>query len=206
MSIKDKYTIKTIPYEQTKEWLLYKHYAHRIPSISYAFGLYKENILEGICTFGKPASNQLCEGVAGKENKSIVYELNRLCVNEDLEKNVLSYFVSKSIKELPKPMIIISYADEGQGHHGYIYQATNWVYTGRTKPRTDIDSGEGKHSRHYDKAIDYSKNRKDRTPKHRYIMLWGYKGKINYKTKQYPKGDNQRYNASYQPATQQILI
>lgn len=205
MSIKDKYIVKSIPKQQTYDWLLNKHYAKRIPSISYAFGLFDEDLV-GVCTFGKPASNQLCEGIAGKENKSLVFELNRLCVDDNLEKNVLSYFVGKCLKLLPNPLIVVSYADEGQGHYGYIYQATNWLYTGRTTPRTDIDAGEGKHSRHYDKSIDYSKHRKYRTPKHRYIQLLGLDKKINYKTLPYPKGDNKRYDASYEPVIQKELF
>ena len=95
MSIKNKYTVKSIDKYLCKEWLLHKHYAKRIPSISYAFGLFNENLI-GICTFGSPPSRALCVGVCGKENAEKVLELNRLCVNEDLEKNVLSYFVSSS--------------------------------------------------------------------------------------------------------------
>jgi len=45
------YTVRQIPKEQTHDWLLKKHYAHRIPSIMYAFGLYDvDNILQGVCT------------------------------------------------------------------------------------------------------------------------------------------------------------
>jgi len=42
MSIKDKYTVRSIDSEQCKEWLLYKHYAHRIPPIEFSFGLWNE--------------------------------------------------------------------------------------------------------------------------------------------------------------------
>ena len=88
MSIVDTYKVKVIKTEECKEWLLYKHYAKRIPSISYAFGLFKDELV-GILTIGKPASNPLCVGVCGKENSKYVYELNRLCVNDGLEKNAI---------------------------------------------------------------------------------------------------------------------
>ena len=39
MSIKDKYYVESIDSRETYDWLLNKHYAKRIPSISYAFGL-----------------------------------------------------------------------------------------------------------------------------------------------------------------------
>jgi hypothetical protein len=154
MSVKNKYIVKSIDSYLCKDWLLNKHYAKRLCSISYSFGLFDNNILVGIMTIGKPASNQLCIGVCGSENSKFVYELNRLCVNDGLEKNVLSFFLSKSLKLIKENMILISYADTQMYHNGYIYQATNWIYTGATKERTDIGFENGKHSRHYDKNID----------------------------------------------------
>ena len=55
--------IRKIDAKDTKEFLLYKHYARRIPSISYAFGLFIDDTLQGVLTIGKPASNSLCKGV-----------------------------------------------------------------------------------------------------------------------------------------------
>ena len=165
-------------------------------------------ILLGVMTIGKPASPSLCDGICGKENSEYVYELNRLCVSEGLEKNVLSFFVSGAIKIISKQdLILVSYADTQWGHHGYIYQATNWIYTGATKERTDIGFEDGSHSRHYEKSLDYSQNRKFRSSKHRYVMFTGKKKtkfleSLNYKQLPYPKGDNQRYASDYQPNTQ----
>jgi hypothetical protein len=206
MSIKEKYEVKSIDSYLCKDWLLNKHYAKRLCSISYSFGLFEKNILIGILTIGKPASNQLCIGVCGVEYSKYVYELNRLCVNDNLEKNVLSYFVSQSLKQINTDMILVSYADTKMNHNGYIYQATNWIYTGATKERTDIGFEDNKHSRHYDKNIDYS-IRKNRSSKHRYIYFLGklkkqFIKKLKYKQEPYPKGENKRYNASYKPTIQ----
>ena len=210
--IKETYKVKSIKKELCKEWLLYKHYAKRIPSISYAFGLFDSEMMQGILTVGKPASNALCIGVCGKHNTKYVYELNRLCVNDGLKKNALSYFVSQSLKMLNN-IILVSYADTSQNHNGYIYQATNWIYTGATKERTDIGSEDNKHSRHYDKNIDYKKNRKFRSSKHRYIFFIGSKKQkkqwikeLNYKKQPYPKGENTNYDTSYKTTTQTELF
>ena len=97
MSIKNKYKVTSIQSNQTYEWLLKKHYAKRVPSISYAFGLYEGAILIGVMTIGKPASPSLCNGVCGEQFTEYVYELNRLCVQDGLEKNVLSHFVASSL-------------------------------------------------------------------------------------------------------------
>ena len=109
-------------------------------------------------------------------------------------------------------LILVSYADTKMYHNGYIYQATNWLYTGKTKERTDRVNLD-KHARHYNKKIDYSKNRKIRSSKLRYIYFVGSKSKIknwteklNYKIEPYPKGQNKRYNSSYKPTIQKELF
>lgn len=191
--------IREIQPKETYEFILKKHYAQRKPSISYAYGLFIHNQLEGILTIGKPASNSLCEGICGKGYKQYVYELNRLVVNEGLPKNTLSQFVSMVLKKLKHTkIIIVSYADEGVNHHGYIYQATNWIYTGKTKSRTDKYVPNGKHSRHYTNEYNYL--RKYRSSKFRYVYIPNKAFKkeclkiMNYPIiKEYPKGDNKKY-------------
>ena len=191
--------VKEIDKRDTYDFILNKHYAQRKPSISYAYGLFIDNKLEGILTIGKPASNSLCEGVCGADYKQYVYELNRLCVNEGLPKNTLSQFVSKVLKDLSNTKIIlISYADEGANHHGYIYQATNWIYIGKTKSITDKYTTNGNHSRHY--TDEYNYLRKFRSSKYRYIYIPNKKFKkevlkvLKYDIiDEYPKGDTKRF-------------
>ena len=222
------YEAKSIENSQTKEWLLHKHYAKRTCSISYAFGLFEGLQLIGVCTFGKPPSPPLCVGVCGSENSDFVYELNRLCVNDGLPKNTLSYFVSQCLKMLP-PLIIVSYADTSQNHNGYIYQATNWIYTGLSAKRTDwkvkgkehlhgitiADEFRGKANRVLllKKKYGDSFYLKDRPRKHRYIYFVGsktqrkkWRQKLNYKEQPYPKGENKRYDSSHKVTVQQRLF
>ena len=210
MSITKKYSVKPIDSDQTYDWLLYKHYAKRIPSISYAFGLFESEVLKGVLTIGKPASPSLCDGICGKEFSKYVYELNRLCVDDNLGKNVLSFFVSNSLKTIKEDLILVSYADSLLSHNGYIYQATNWIYTGATKERTDIGHEDGTHSRHYNKNIDYS-IRKFRSSKHRYVYFIGklkktFRHNLKYKIEPYPKGENKKYDSSYKPKVQLNLF
>lgn len=212
LNIKDKYSVRSIDSFQTKEWLLKKHYLKRMPAISYAFGLFDKNILIGVLTIGKPASLTLCENICGVENKEYVYELNRLCVNDGLEKNVLSYFVSSSFNLIKDDLVIVSYADTEFGHHGYIYQATNWLYTGLTDIRKDkIIKGSKKHNRN---ASDYRGGEfdiRERSQKHRYVYFIGrkkrmLKKKLKYSSMPYPKGKNGRYDSSYKPQVQISLF
>ena len=72
---------------------------------------------------------QMKKSLFGEKYMHLVYELNRLCTNDNLKKNANSFFFSNCIKLLPKPIIIVSYADQIIGHSGYIYQASNFLYT-----------------------------------------------------------------------------
>ena len=161
------YTVKQITYAETKPFILNIHYAGRMPSISYAFGLFEDSKLVGIVSFGSPASAPLCRGICGDPEKSKVIELNRLVLLNN-KKNEASLFVSKSIKLLPRPKIIVSYADTAQGHSGYVYQACNFLFTGTSKPRTDIAPKDGKHPRHH---LGDTSNRVQRSAKHRYVYI-----------------------------------
>ena len=212
--------VSSIEHFECKEWLLYKHYAKRIPSISYSYGLFDDLDLIGICTIGKPPSPPLCVGVCGKEQSEYVYELNRLVVNEGLPSNALSYFVGNVLRLLP-PMILVSYADTSQNHNGYIYQATNWIYTGLSDKRTEWRlKGSNKHSKSICDSYSTEEMKSsdefevvDRPRKHRYIYFIGTKrhkkkwmSLLRYDVKEYPKGHNQRYDASYRPNTQRRLF
>lgn len=143
--------VDRIPPIEAKPWLLVRHYAKRMCPISFAFGAWRGTSLIGVVTFGKPASPHLCDGVCGPEWSGVVVELNRLCCEST--KNVASTLVGRAIRMLPEPSIVVSYADTAQGHVGYIYQATNFIYTGMTdegrkSPRVDRVTGNGKHDRH----------------------------------------------------------
>ena len=102
-------SIRKIEAKHSYDFLLNKHYAKRIPSISYCYGLYINDKIEGVLTIGKPASNSLCKGICGESYSKYVYELNRLVVNEGLPKNTLSQFVGGVLRKLKNEnMILVS--------------------------------------------------------------------------------------------------
>jgi hypothetical protein len=169
--MQSEYEVVQIPYSATKDWILNIHYAKRMPSISFAYGLYHYDELVGMVSYGTPASPFLCKGICGEEHKHNVIELNRLVLKDNLP-NQASFLVSRSLKLLPKPKVVVSYADTAQDHAGIIYQACNFLFTGTTKARTDIAGKEGKHSRHH---LGDRQNRINRSAKHRYVYFIGSK-------------------------------
>ena len=215
--------------EETYQWLLEKHYAKRIPQIMFAYGLYINTQLKGIVTYGIPSSANLRDGICGKEYSSKVLELNRLCLLEN-NKNESSFLVANSIKLLPKPTIIVSYADTAQGHIGYVYQSTNFIYTGLSAKRTDwkIKGLEHLHGQTiadmskncHGKRVDFLKQKfgdnfyyEERSRKHRYIFFHGSKTDkktmkklLQYNIEPYPKGDSKKYDSGGNVQTQQVMF
>jgi hypothetical protein len=194
-------------------FLMHRHYAKRVPSITHAFGLldggFMSSTIRGVVTFGTPASATLRDGVAGPEYSAIVLELNRLALLDN-QPNEASRLVSGALRLLPSPTIVVSYADCSQGHVGYVYQACNFIYTGLSAKRTDwkIKGLEHLHgqtiadiSRGQIDRVGYMRDKfgddfylEDRSRKHRYLYLIGdrrqraaMKAALRYKTEPYPK-------------------
>lgn len=203
------YTVTKIESKHTYDFLLNIHYAKRIPSISYAFGLFDDDYLVGVITYGTPSSSTLRVGIAGEDNAYRVLELNRLCL-KDNKRNEASILISKSILLLPHGSIIVSYADSSQNHIGTVYKATNFIYTGLSAKRTDYKI-KGLEHLHSQTLIDKFRNCPNRTKamreyygdrfyvvdrprKHRYIYITGsktmkkkLKAQLRYKIEEYPK-------------------
>ena len=187
-----------------------------------SFGLFNDqSLLVGVFCYGTPANNH--NNMLGSFQ---CIELVRLVVTEGLPKNTLSFFVTQTFKLLKSPLVLISYADQGRNHCGYIYQATNWIYTGlgggvdfyRDKDGREI------HSRIMsDLRLKWPNESREQiatklgwtklqgTYKHRYFYFLGDKTAKKqmklallekYKIETYPKEVNQRYDASYEPELQ----
>tara|TARA_R110001592_G_scaffold147169_1_gene371638 strand:- start:202 stop:843 length:642 start_codon:yes stop_codon:yes gene_type:complete len=176
---KTSYKVKRITYNDTKPFILDIHYAKRMPSISFAYGLFDQEELVGVVTYGSPPSQSLCKGVAGIEHRKKVIELNRLVLKHN-KKNEASFLVGGTIKMLPQPSILVSYADTSQNHTGYIYQATNFLYTGLSAKRREWrEIGSNKHSKTICEQYTLEERREniarfhqvDRPQKHRYIYI-----------------------------------
>lgn len=193
------------------EFVSKKHYSRRPPIFWAGFALVEDGKIQGVCVFGQPSPP--IQRHAFKDRDFRLYELVRLVVQTQT-KNASSFLVSTALRMLePKPCAVISYADSEQGHCGFIYQATNWVYTGATVSHDKLYMVDGKRTHPMslrDKGITdpgrWAKENGIETvsphPKHRYFYFVGTK---NQKAKmrdslvypvvhEYPKQDPSRYD------------
>lgn len=201
-----EYKVREIKPVETHPFLLEIHYAKRLPMICFSYGLFANDELVGVITYGRTSSPGTAKALVGENEKNRVYELNRLCLKNNL-KNEASILISKSLKLLPKGLIILSFADSSQNHVGYVYQATNFKYYGKTLAKNEI-ALKSSPSTHSLSIYDQSKNQTDRigylkekygddlywrkrSIKHRYVYITGNDKSllnlINYKQLPYPK-------------------
>lgn len=131
-------------------WVLYRHYARRRPhTVMDAFGLFDDDECLGIVTYSIPTSPQIVRSVVSERYRRIVRELSRLALASHAPRNAASTLVGRSLRELERPTIVVSYADAEIGHVGYVYQAANFTYCGVGTPSHHIrlKTGEQLHPR-----------------------------------------------------------
>ena len=126
------------------------HYSGSIPTPPLVcVGGWEQSSFIGVVVFGRGANNNLGKPYGLLQTQCC--ELVRIALrNHNTEVSRIVSLAMKLIKRNHKTLkLVISYADPMQGHHGGIYQAGNWIYTGKTTPDRFYITHEGKrvHSR-----------------------------------------------------------
>lgn len=97
-------------------------------------GAWEDAKFIGVVLFGRGATPNL--GSPYNLGQDECVELVRIALSK--HKNAVSRIAALAMKFLhksnPKLRLIVSFADQSQGHHGGIYQAGNWVYNGQGDP------------------------------------------------------------------------
>ena len=195
------YIIKEISKSESKNLLEKYHYLTNESKgfrSGYNYGLHKNNEIVGVCIFNGVSAPETLKGCLNlnRKDQDGFFELGRLCLKPGIkEKNILSWFVSYSLRELKKKVTlrgVLSYADS-RYHNGYIYQACNFKYYGLTSIKKDfwyeLDDGSfKKHSR--GKVKGFSGEWRDRPQKHRYLILYDKNLNTLWEECPYPKSAN----------------
>jgi hypothetical protein len=169
---------------------------------NFNYGLFLDDKLIGITIYHTLSVPETAKGMFGleRDKQSGIYELGRLALDPHCyEKNLTSWFLSRTIKLLKQETqvkCILSYADS-DFHNGYIYQATNFKYYGLTDKKKDFyilqdDGSYKKHQRGKIKGL--SGEWRDRSRKHRYLILFDKELKKNIKWKQINWKEEDKYN------------
>ena len=170
------------------------------------FGVFAREYLRGAITIGVGPKNahSLVEGAEPSDCAT----LSRLWLADELPSNSESRVIGYLLRALKRDTdlkFLISYADPSQGHMGTIYQATNWLYTGRSgaMPLYDLGDGIPRHSRSLAQTYgthskkNFEANGIDvrtipQEAKHRYLIFLdqSWRSRLRVPTLAYPKKDD----------------
>ena len=110
------------------------HYSKCIPKSKLVkIGVWENGTFIGVTIYSYGATPDLVKpyGLSMQEG----CELTRIALTT--HKTPVSKIIAFSLKMLKKSnpglKIVVSFADTNQNHHGGIYQATNWIYSGQSK-------------------------------------------------------------------------
>lgn len=204
--------VQKITKDIARQFVETKHYSHRMSVYWAGFGLIENGHVVGVAVYGQPSPPIQKHAFTDRDFR--LFELSRVVVQTET-KNAGSFLVGRSLKMLePQPCAVVSYADSEQGHVGFLYQATNWTYTGATKSHDKAYLVDGKRVHPMtlrDQGITSpgkwaKENGIETVPpmlKHRYFQFVGTKSdrrymlsKLRYPVvSEYPKGDPTRYDA-----------
>ncbi len=160
-------------------------------------GAWENGKFIGVVLFGRGANKSLGEPYGCDQTESC--ELVRIALTSHI--TPVSKIMSLALKWLKKTnekiKLVVSFADTEVGHHGGIYQATNWIYDGLTNAADEylykgkrwhgraFRKSHGSHLNYMNKGLQIVKG----AQKHRYLMPLDpdIKERILPLSKPYPK-------------------
>lgn len=162
------------------------HYSKSVPVPPLVkVGAWEDGKFIGVVIFSRGATPSLLKPFGLKPTEGC--ELTRIALTNHISPvsrvvRLAMQFLKRNSAEL---RLIVSFADPSEGHHGGIYQAGNWIYSGASSPSVEYIGPDGKrwHARMIKKqgwTTVQGKRRKTLTPdqctpvqkpgKHRYLM------------------------------------
>ena len=113
------------------------HYSRRLSkSRNVYIGVWENNRFIGAISFGFGSGNATNGERYGLQRSHEIAELTRVALANHSApvSRIMSIAIRMLRRQSPGLRMLISMADPKHGHHGGIYQATGWIYTGLTAP------------------------------------------------------------------------
>jgi hypothetical protein len=150
-------TVRQITREEAKPLILKYEWLGTMGSARWFYGLFFGPYLAGCEAFGSTVGNHVASSIAGKKHASRVCELIRGCcvpwADNPVESKgrihtgrAASHLINEACKRMAEEHnrnIVVAYSDPRAGEIGICYQATNFMYTGRTSPTEQFKMPDG---------------------------------------------------------------
>jgi len=186
MPVKPELRIDWASHEAAKYACTNYHYSKSMPVPPLVkIGAWEDSKFIGVVIFSRGANNNLLKPFGLLQTEGCELTRVALTKHESQVSRVVRLAMQFLKKKSPELRLIVSFADPTQGHHGGIYQAGNWTYTGKRPPTVEYIAPDGKqwHGRMVSKDGKIKVQGKyrdcwrtdqcepiDRPGKHRYLM------------------------------------
>lgn len=161
------------------------HYSRRMPRCkTVKVGVWEDGKFIGVVIFSRGATPQLGKPYGLKQTE--LCELTRIALTTHATpvSRIVRFAIKLLQSQSPGLRLIVSFADPDRGHHGGVYQAGNWIYTGARATHCYKIHGKLVHSRTIHitygsgsqkmswlrSNVDPHAERVIQTAKHRYLM------------------------------------
>ncbi len=107
-------------------------------------GVWEKGKYIGAVIFSRGANNNLLKPFGLAQTQGC--ELTRIALTKHSApvSRVVRLALQFLKRNSPELRLIVSFADPSEGHHGGVYQAGNWIYTGRQPDTTEYIAPDGK--------------------------------------------------------------
>jgi hypothetical protein len=150
------------------------HYSKSLPVGKLVkVGVWENGNFIGVVIFGRGANFRIGEPYGLQQTECIELVRVALKTHASPVSKILALALKWVKKQSQKIRLIVSYADSEQGHHGGIYQAANWIYSGRSLGSEKVFyKGKWVHKRTVDSILGHHRGFpvKKTQGKHTYLM------------------------------------
>lgn len=137
-----KLEIGYVNQEVAKYAVLHWHYSERMPNGKLIrFGVKEDGKFIGAVIYGSGANNNMLKPYGLKHTEGCELVRVALCKHKTPVSRIVAITLKMLKKDFPGLRLVVSYADTRQNHVGTIYQAMNWVFTGKIKTTPDYFVG-----------------------------------------------------------------
>jgi hypothetical protein len=179
-------TVGPVATSDVQEFARRYHYTGVGNNANWRWGLWHGAVLLGIVSYNLP-TRRTCASVFGAEHLHRVWHMGRLALADEAPRNSESRLIGGSLRMItrqhPQVWAVLTFAATDAGHIGYVYQATNAIYTGTGGlPAYFIDRAGMRRGTHLDghmvtqaRAAELGWTRHVGSVKHRYVYVLGSK-------------------------------
>ena len=179
-------TVGPVSTQDVQEFARRYHYSATGGNASWRWGLWHGVVLLGIVAYNLP-TRETCESVFGPDHFDKVWHMGRLALADEAPHNSESRLIAASLRAIkrdhPNVWGVLTYAATDAGHLGYVYQATNALYTGTGGTAHYYSDESGKRRSTYlggkgvtaERAASMNWTRREGGEKHRYLYILGSK-------------------------------